>query len=39
MAQAEKYLRPGAVLMATVVHPDSCQERCDVGLADMETLA
>jgi hypothetical protein len=39
MAAAEKYLTSGAILMATVVHPDSCQECCDVGLADMETLA
>ena len=39
MVQAQKYLRPGAVLMATVVHPDACQERCDVGLVNMDTLA
>ena len=34
---ATKYLRSGAVIMATFVHPDRCgpeQEHCDAGLSE-----
>jgi hypothetical protein len=37
MAQAEKYFRPGEVVLLTVVHPDRCgadQEHCDAGLSE-----
>ena len=36
-AQATKYLVAGAVVQATVVHPDRCganQEHCDAGLSE-----
>jgi hypothetical protein len=38
MAAAAKYVQPGAVTMATFLHPDRCgddQENCDAGLLEV----